>query len=886
MAPAGWATAAGKLPLFWGSVHEGFFQQFPERAKLGLPSATDDGAQLMPEQRTILENAIKARKKQIETWFRYQKKKITKGSSASASTHSHASLASTLFSSPARHRSHQAIEIFQRRHVVVIRKALMEAGYDELNSANIPDDADDWSDASKDTPAGHAKRLKSLRMQLRTRVVKQMFDASSAEEKASIEEELEGEKEMALKEEAEKEQYKKTPEALQISIDELTPALGKVLNIAERESGWVAMTIIGGPNPRNKGELSAKVVCTGETPAGNNFETFFPNFDGVITEEFFNFLRLIFPAEARAACALAPESGDCDDVVNDTPDLDKDADLGDESAPQNPKPRKKTTISNKKKTATAKKTSGQAAPVNATPADVAAAPVELAPLTMSGRDAEMLDTRSQSTPPDLENPFRDADMLQPEDISYSIPPATSGSDAEMLGNLSGSSLTDPEDPFVDKEPFPGASSDDFAALESGSILGSWSWADFVAGRVQSGSAANIDAHLEDSVMELSPTPAPPPSASLASSPWSSAATSQLSQSATLSTISLPPHRGNLSGSGTPSLTSGVPMSATPSAGVPPPMTDRPAPAPPPTLGFQSKESLNFNRRAPSGLFEAFRGKAPSSSTSFSFAGPAPFLTPPFPTLAPSVPLTAPSGTTPFSFRSPPLNVTSCAGVPVFAPAAPSISTLAFSKTLLAATATPSTPARQPSRAAQRLTTFLSPERRGGESLTPSTAVAATAVAEALAPPSASPAASAAAAARPAVPQTRPAAKQPVEKTAQPVSKARGRKKTAATEASVLVDATNGSTGTIAEMSAAPKVTVSAAHPARGAAAGEEEKGAPPPPPLEEKRAWRPPRRADGSMAVKLVKRTRTEARAEEEEEEGGPRGASTQASHKKRKTAA
>jgi hypothetical protein len=35
-------------------------------------------------------------------------------------------------------------------------------------------------------------------------------------------------------------------------------------------------------------------VCTGETPTGNDFETFFPNFDGVITEEFFNFLRAIF----------------------------------------------------------------------------------------------------------------------------------------------------------------------------------------------------------------------------------------------------------------------------------------------------------------------------------------------------------------------------------------------------------------------------------------------------------------------------------------------------------------------------------------------------------------------------------------------------------------
>jgi hypothetical protein len=83
MAPPGWTTedertflflqlpeyiqraAAGKLGLFWGSVFEAFLHKFPERAKLGLPSATEtgDAAQLTTEQRTVLENAIKKRKK-------------------------------------------------------------------------------------------------------------------------------------------------------------------------------------------------------------------------------------------------------------------------------------------------------------------------------------------------------------------------------------------------------------------------------------------------------------------------------------------------------------------------------------------------------------------------------------------------------------------------------------------------------------------------------------------------------------------------------------------------------------------------------------------------------------------------------------------------------
>ncbi|KAJ7237865.1 hypothetical protein C8J57DRAFT_1566832 [Mycena rebaudengoi] len=869
MAPAGWASeaektflflqlpdyiqraAAGKVGLFWGSVHEGFFQKFPERAKLGLPSATEtgDAAQLTSEQRTMLENAIKARKKQIETWFRYQKRKITKGSTATASTNSHPSLVSTLFSVPTRHRCHQATEIFQRRHTVLIREALKNAGYDELNADNMPDDDDDWTDESKDTPAGHAKRLKSLRMRLRTRVVRQMFEAASAEEKASIEEELEGEKEMVLKEEAEKEKYKKTPEALQISIDELTPALGKVLNIAEKESGWVAMTIIGGPNPRMGGELSVKVVCTGETPTGNDFETFFPNFDGVVTEEFFNFLRLIFTAEARAACALPKGTGEREDVANDTPDRNEDGDpgepdgdQGDESTPKPQNAGKKT------KTLKKKKTSGAPAPAPS-------------PAVASGGDTDM-----------------------GEDVSHSGSTTTSDGDTEMFVDHSHSTPVDSEDPFVAEEPFPGASSDDFSALESGSMLGNWSWADFVAGGPQSSTDASTGGKWDGSSMDSMP-------GSAASSPTGrSASRAAPAPGCTSMFSSFPPGASPASSPAASSLISR--MSSSPISDAAPSFFEMAAHHSAPTAPLQGADISLHGRPA---LFQAFRTNATPTAVFPSSSWPASV-----PKTTTSCPSTAHSvGASSFPFQSQRLTA------PLPASGTLSLFTAQASHlapTLLtplpSGTVAPSTPARQPTRAAQYLTSFLSPEQRSGASAAASQGATGSTLDDPLPaaslqapPPSTSTATSAAGSAGLSLPQTRPAAKQPAAKPSAKATqlppKARGRKK-------VLVDATNAVVAPGAVSADDADSAATAAHQLQAEAMKAQNDPALAPlvavslPPEEKQgRARRAPRLPDGSAPVRLVKRTREEMKAARGEEVGtGAASMGADGSHKRRKTSA
>jgi hypothetical protein len=106
---------------------------------------------------------------------------------------------------PKKHRAHQTIEIFQLRHPEEIREALTAAGYDELNKNEEPDDNDDWTDETENTPAAHNKRNKSARMHLCTRVIRGLFAKVSPEELKEIEEEVDKEKRKLRKEELENE---------------------------------------------------------------------------------------------------------------------------------------------------------------------------------------------------------------------------------------------------------------------------------------------------------------------------------------------------------------------------------------------------------------------------------------------------------------------------------------------------------------------------------------------------------------------------------------------------------------------------------------------------------------------------------------------------------
>ncbi|KAJ6512091.1 hypothetical protein C8R47DRAFT_1207442 [Mycena vitilis] len=332
MAPKGWATepqkdwlrswlpafikrqAEHKLHLFWPSMHEAWFMLNPEQRALGLPLPTDPTARaLTPEEIEVLGAATVVRKGQLGNWFNNNSKKLGRVDTvATTSSGVTAAAIKSLFKLGAttkRSRAHQEIEIFQKRNKILIEAELLAEGYHQLKAPDNPDDEeeDDFTDEADGTEAAAKKSLKSQRMRLRTRVVNALWTAASSEEKAAVAAEVEAEKkdlrEKELNAEAQ-EADKKTPTELQAGIDALDTVFSEVQKAGHEASGWVSMTIMGGPNPRMGGEFTLKIVCCGETPAGNDFEASCVNFDGNVLEPFEGFLRQTYTAEQRAACAF------------------------------------------------------------------------------------------------------------------------------------------------------------------------------------------------------------------------------------------------------------------------------------------------------------------------------------------------------------------------------------------------------------------------------------------------------------------------------------------------------------------------------------------------------------------------------------------------------
>ncbi|KAJ6503658.1 hypothetical protein C8R45DRAFT_1091437 [Mycena sanguinolenta] len=310
--------AEGKLHLFWPPVFEAWFKKYPEHTKLKLPLPTDkDGRELTSEELAILGAAIKAKRSKIENWIRNQRKKIGSAADDAVPSTTNA-MVQRIFqlSVPRRRRVHQPIEVFQKRNKVAIVEALMAAGYDALNVDKDADEPDDWADEFEDSPAARAKRTRSARMRLRTRVVQDMWAEASPEERAAVEAVIEDEKRALNEEEqrAELDPQEATPEERLQAIDSLDAVFGGVHRAAYLASGWVGMSIFGGPNPRMNGDLTLKIVCFGETPSGNDFEACCVDFDKNITQPFQDFLRICFGDTAEWALPMTTEV-----ATDDTP---------------------------------------------------------------------------------------------------------------------------------------------------------------------------------------------------------------------------------------------------------------------------------------------------------------------------------------------------------------------------------------------------------------------------------------------------------------------------------------------------------------------------------------------------------------------------------------
>ncbi|KAJ6596597.1 hypothetical protein B0H10DRAFT_1960067 [Mycena sp. CBHHK59/15] len=294
--------AEGKLHLFWPPMLEAYVAKWPEHGLLNLPLPNDPSARkLTQDELAIVGAAIQ----KLENWFQYQRKKIGAINGTAPSTTGAAVRNMFKLNAPKhRRRAHQAIEVFQKRNRDKIRDTLTAEGYDNLNEEKMADDVDDWTNESEDSAAERLKATKSEHMRLRTHMVQALWAEADTTEREAVEKEVEREKQELREEELREETLGTAPKAtlpweLQDGIDALDGMYADVHKATYNASGWVGMSIMGGLNPRMGGELSMKIVCFGQTAAGNDFEDLCMDFNKNVLEAIEAFLRNCYIIEKK-----------------------------------------------------------------------------------------------------------------------------------------------------------------------------------------------------------------------------------------------------------------------------------------------------------------------------------------------------------------------------------------------------------------------------------------------------------------------------------------------------------------------------------------------------------------------------------------------------------
>ncbi|KAK7006452.1 hypothetical protein R3P38DRAFT_3602644 [Favolaschia claudopus] len=298
--------AENKLHIFWPLIREAFNRLSPPARRLGLPDHNDPKERALTQaELDTLGTAIAERNQQIKDWYRNKTKKIRNGAGFNTST---TSMVRKILkkSIDKRQRVHHGREVFAKRNAALVEAELDKAGYNDIRAGTSRRDADDdnsdddSNDSDADADAGRKK--KSKMMTLRGQVLRRLWSEASADERVAVEVELNAEKE-ELKQPSTSEGSKDMYET-QKSIDSLDGAMGQILGSVQRETGWGIFAIAAGPNPSLGGELSMKIFCAGETPNGNDFERFCPNFTENIVQPFQDFTRVCFPPAVRHAFAI------------------------------------------------------------------------------------------------------------------------------------------------------------------------------------------------------------------------------------------------------------------------------------------------------------------------------------------------------------------------------------------------------------------------------------------------------------------------------------------------------------------------------------------------------------------------------------------------------
>ncbi|KAJ7032312.1 hypothetical protein C8F04DRAFT_1185159 [Mycena alexandri] len=314
------AQRRNKLSKFWQKAESGYFEKWPEEDELGIviPPPDDGSAEPQPqmsdEDAALLGKATDARKKQIRSWFNNRGQKV-KREQAAVDGSKQGSLVIGLFKNlKKKTRWLQEIEIYQKRNRATIEKAVKAAlalgrrnidssssdsSSDSSDSESSSSDSSDSQSSDSDTAgnspheAGRFKKTtkakvkldrqaRSKGMSVRRRVVAELFEKESEEEKVNVCQVYEAQEAAPKNEEFDKPTEERTPEEIQSAIDELSGIIGEFHAAIYRMTGWLGVTVLGGPMPEQGGSISQKTYSSGQSPAGLSLPQSLPDWERVL----------------------------------------------------------------------------------------------------------------------------------------------------------------------------------------------------------------------------------------------------------------------------------------------------------------------------------------------------------------------------------------------------------------------------------------------------------------------------------------------------------------------------------------------------------------------------------------------------------------------------
>ncbi|KAJ7788505.1 hypothetical protein B0H14DRAFT_2628249 [Mycena olivaceomarginata] len=287
------------LSCFWGTLREGWFERWPTETTLNVPLPPAPGEDEIRTEAQILAvgKATELTQKRLKEWM-YNWRRALRAAGPSLGL-----VVSTggkgkgkrrsLFSQLKRKKStrpYRKIEIYQRLYGAKLKEEANKRGYGLLNEEA----------AAEGVAEGEA------RMSLQRMVAMEMFAGETAKVLAEVDQETAARNEERATV-ASEDGDKRTPEDMQLAIDELGEVVKIVLESMTVATGWQFMLMGGGPSPRNGGNIQAKTICFGTTAHGTDFRGSHPNFDEAVLTPFIKYLKRVFPHEIRDARVLAAD---------------------------------------------------------------------------------------------------------------------------------------------------------------------------------------------------------------------------------------------------------------------------------------------------------------------------------------------------------------------------------------------------------------------------------------------------------------------------------------------------------------------------------------------------------------------------------------------------